>query len=561
MKPTASWEPHALEQGRTALARGEWENALTLLERAVAEAPANGQAWECLAYAQTWLRREQQGIDTRQRAYAVYREQADDLAAARVCLDLVYDFAEVKGEPAIANGWLQRARRLLDEHRGPSAEHALLRALDASFVMASDLPAGETLAGEAVAIARAAGARDVEVLALAVRGLALVTGGRVAEGMNLLDEAVAGALGRDIVDPQWYYFACCCMIDACDRVRDFARALAWCDQLHAFAARWRVQAFLTTCRVKYTAALLWRGEWHAFEAQLEQAITEMADSRPMTVASACARLAELRRRQGRRAEAEALLARAAGHPLVLQVRAAIALDGDDASSALDLLDTILRCTPASSLTERLAALEMKTVAHARLGQTDEARETAAELAAIAERIGTETVRAASLFAAGVAAMAALETDGARRMFEDALFLCENGRSPYEAARVRVELARCHAKLDRGTSASAEVIAALAAFEHLGAAADVARARALHDEIDRVAESRSVEGVRGAKDLLTRRQRDVMLLVAEGLSDQEIAARLYLSEHTVHRHVANVMTRLGVSSRAAAVATALRSRLL
>jgi hypothetical protein len=115
---------------------------------------------------------------------------------------------------------------------------------------------------------------------LAVHGLACVSEGRVAEGMRLLDEAVAAATGREITDPQWYYFACCCMIDACDRVRDFSRSFAWCEQLREFAERWRVQAFLTTCRVKYTAALLWRGEWRAYEEQLEQAISEMTATRP-----------------------------------------------------------------------------------------------------------------------------------------------------------------------------------------------------------------------------------------------------------------------------------------
>jgi DNA-binding NarL/FixJ family response regulator len=55
--------------------------------------------------------------------------------------------------------------------------------------------------------------------------------------------------------------------------------------------------------------------------------------------------------------------------------------------------------------------------------------------------------------------------------------------------------------------------------------------------------------------LTARQLDVLRLVAQGRSDKEIATRLLLSEHTVHRHVANIYTRLGCSTRAAAVAHA------
>jgi DNA-binding NarL/FixJ family response regulator len=61
--------------------------------------------------------------------------------------------------------------------------------------------------------------------------------------------------------------------------------------------------------------------------------------------------------------------------------------------------------------------------------------------------------------------------------------------------------------------------------------------------------------------LTGRELEVLRLIAQGMSNQEIASTLVLSEHTVHRHVANVLGKLGVSSRAAAVAQAARHELL
>jgi DNA-binding CsgD family transcriptional regulator len=61
--------------------------------------------------------------------------------------------------------------------------------------------------------------------------------------------------------------------------------------------------------------------------------------------------------------------------------------------------------------------------------------------------------------------------------------------------------------------------------------------------------------------LTARERQVLALVAQGMSDAEIAASLTLSRHTVHRHVANIFTKLGCSSRAAAVARAAAQGLL
>jgi len=61
--------------------------------------------------------------------------------------------------------------------------------------------------------------------------------------------------------------------------------------------------------------------------------------------------------------------------------------------------------------------------------------------------------------------------------------------------------------------------------------------------------------------LTPREIEVLKLVAEGLNNQAIGERLFVSEHTVHRHVANIFSKLSVSSRAAAVAQAARRNLL
>ena len=60
------------------------------------------------------------------------------------------------------------------------------------------------------------------------------------------------------------------------------------------------------------------------------------------------------------------------------------------------------------------------------------------------------------------------------------------------------------------------------------------------------------------DRLTARERDVLKLVSEGLSNHEIAKRLGRSEHTVHRHISNILTKLDLPSRAAAAAAAVRS---
>ena len=69
------------------------------------------------------------------------------------------------------------------------------------------------------------------------------------------------------------------------------------------------------------------------------------------------------------------------------------------------------------------------------------------------------------------------------------------------------------------------------------------------------------GTGGDASVLTPRELDVLKLVAQGLSNPDIAQRLFLSEHTIHRHLANILRKLGLSSRAAAAAWGVRTGLV
>jgi pimeloyl-ACP methyl ester carboxylesterase/DNA-binding CsgD family transcriptional regulator len=75
------------------------------------------------------------------------------------------------------------------------------------------------------------------------------------------------------------------------------------------------------------------------------------------------------------------------------------------------------------------------------------------------------------------------------------------------------------------------------------------------------EGRQVASPQGAAALFSRREREVLALVARGLSDKEIAQELVVSPHTVHRHVANIRRKIGRPTRTAAVAEAARLGLL
>ena len=148
---------------------------------------------------------------------------------------------------------------------------------------------------------------------------------------------------------------------------------------------------------------------------------------------------------------------------------------------------------------------------------------------------------------GESARASADLELARRKLEDAVDLFGLCEAPYERARARLALARVLVELGEPKRARAEAEAARAAFVALEAPSDVAAAGRLLGT--------------DAASPLTRREHEVLGLVSAGRSNREIASELVVSEHTVHRHVANIRRKLGRSSRTAAVAEAARLGLL
>jgi LuxR family maltose regulon positive regulatory protein len=211
------------------LNRGEWEAARARFEAVLAreETP---EAWEGLAWAAWWLDDPAAIFDARERAYRLYRRRGDHRGAARTATWLGLDYADFKGESAVASGWFARAHRLL-EKRPPCPEHAWLAAFDAHHALMADKDprTAQQLAADAAAISAALGITDVELLSRALEGLALVSQGRIRDGMRLLDEATAAVVAGEVNNLQAMGLACCYLIYACERVRDYPRAFSSCS--------------------------------------------------------------------------------------------------------------------------------------------------------------------------------------------------------------------------------------------------------------------------------------------------------------------------------------------
>jgi DNA-binding NarL/FixJ family response regulator len=150
------------------------------------------------------------------------------------------------------------------------------------------------------------------------------------------------------------------------------------------------------------------------------------------------------------------------------------------------------------------------------------------------------------------AVALVESDPQRALasLRQALGVWQELGAPYETARTRVSLAlACRALRDEET-AGLELHAAREILLRLGGRPDVAR-------IDTLLRRTGSAGNYG----MTERELQVLRLIASGKSNRDIAAALVISEHTVARHVQNIFTKLGVSSRTAASAFAFSHELV
>jgi len=495
-------------------------------------------------------------LDARERAYRIYRERDDALGAARMAIWLVWDYVSYRAEYAVASGWLERARRLL-KGRERTSEYGwlMVREGEVEIYRLHDPAKARDLAHRAAELGRALGDPGVEMIALALEGLALVTEGRVEDGMRRLDEATAAATAGEVKELHAVGVVCCWQMFACERVRDYERAAQWCNRAKEFAKRWRNLPLSAVCRSQYAGVLIWRGEWAAAEAELTAAAGDLGATKPAMVGQAMARLGDLRLRQGRFEEAAGLFDQGGTYPAASLGRATLMLERGDARGTAAEVERLLRQLPGDDRTGRAALVELAVRAHAGYGDLEEAAARLEELERIAADVGTDPLRASASAARGTLAAARGDHKAAALSFEESADLYLRSGAPFEEGRTRLDLAASLARIGQRDRARREAAAAAKALRRLGAAGAAAHGDAL------VAELSAPEPPGPAAAPLTPRQLEILRLVARGATNADIARRLALSEHTVKRHVANLLTRLGLKSRAAAAAHATKLGLL
>ena len=546
MPPMTGDAPSALvARGEDALRDRDFASASEAFAGALAETESP-QALDGLGRALWWQGHVDGAIAHRERAYAAFRKRGERERAAGIALWLSREYLEAFGNPPASNGWLARAEGLL-EGQPTGSDHGWLELTRGARV--SDPDEMRVHAKAALDIARRFGDVDLEASALALLGRGLLLGGAVEPGVAALDEAMMLITAGESTDALTFGDVCCVVTLACEESGELERLMRWNEVVDAFLARnphGALLSFCGTCGAEFFQA---KGDLAMAERCLVDALQALEGTghRSRCIHPA-AKLAELRVLQGRIEEAERLLSGYEDLPESLGGSVAVhRARGEHAVAAALLLRRLNRIgdtIPAAPLLSTLVEVQLEA------GDRAGASATTGRVAALAERTGTRRVLAIAAISQGRVARAS-EDPSARPLLEDAMEAFASLQMPMDAALARLELA-LSLRGDEPAMALREASVAFESLENLGAVRDADRAAALIRDLGGPART-------GPKllGLLTARETEVLGLLGEGLSNAEIAARLYISTKTAGNHVGNVLSKLHLRSRQEAAAFAVR----
>ena len=458
----------------------------------------------------------------------------------------LWEAYHLNNEFAQANGWMARARELGPDEAGAEPGWLLITMAYGRIAAGAFDEAVQLLAR---ARERATAAHDADQLAFStlLTGRALVKSGRFAEGLDWLDDAMLRVVAGETTARTTSLLFCAaigtCQVEARDmsRVREWSIALgSWLDAVPPFGG-----PFYGNCLTYRAVHLRLAGQWAAALAELQEACRSLADGAgTRLLGHARYELGESHRLLGDFPEAEAAFRAAAfsggpTQPGLALLRLGL---GDVAAAAAGIRRALGESTGPSAHVDLLPAAVTVLLA---AGSAEEAAAAAAELGRLAEHFASDSVRAAQARALGEVALADGEWEKALPELRRASDLWRELDVPYETARCSVLLARAYRGVGDDEAAGLELESARHAFTRLGAGPDLL-------EIESMLLSPGIASQQG----LSPREVEVLRLIVHGLTNRAIASELFISERTVHRHVSNILGKLGVSSRTQAATRAI-----
>lgn len=539
-------EQSLIDQGYAALRVGDSSTARRVFESASVNGE-RGATLEGFARAGYLDHEYLPAIELWGSAYEAYRREADGVGAIRVARTLAYMHLSIVGDRAVMQGWFARAVSLLADE-GPCPETGWVSLNKGMFQ--SDQVVKEQHYRDALAHARDSGDSSLEFATLAYLGASLVHNDRVDEGMLLLDEALAAVAGRDVDDFTVVQEIFCQLFAACEYAHDVDRADQWIRVGEDIATRRKLPAVAAFCRTHYGGLLTAAGRWSEADAALSDAVRIWGIGHTWLRLGALVRLADLRVRQGRFEEAEHLLSGLDGDVEAALPLAATHLQRGETDLAVGVLKRALgEIDPTSVAAVPLWAALVD--AHIAAGDHHGAAISLDRLMDCATRNPGFYVRATAAMARGRLCLAEATGDPCGCLRE-ALSGFAKAKAPMELAQAHFELARALAA-EHPEGALAEARAALEGFERLPAGRQADAVSALMRSLG--SRERLTQRTSG---VLTKREAEVLVLLGHGLTNPEIANRLYISRKTVEHHVSRLLAKLGLRSRAEAAVYATRA---
>ncbi|HET9423607.1 MAG TPA: helix-turn-helix transcriptional regulator [Nocardioides sp.] len=527
-----------LASARDALARRDYRTAYAALREADDHGPLPADDLSMLADAAWWLGQISEFLDLTERLHQAY------LADGRVDLAAVHALGiggtwMMRGELAQGSGWFNRGRRLLEgQPRGQG--HGLLLYFDALEALGEQrLDDATAAAKELQGLGPQLGDETFTAFGLLVEGMAEVRRGHLREGFALMDEAMLPVLANR-VSADWAGNIYCTIMSICYDVMDLGRAREWTRATERWLSDFSdAVMYLGVCRAHRLQLHAVEGAWSEVEREAAEVERDLLDLNLEAVAETAYQLGETYRLRGLSDLADACYRKAAERGREPQPGASLLrLATGDAEGAWSTVCTALSSAgPDPFACARLLRAQVEIGLAA--GHVGAAVAAANRLDEIRQRYRTPGFAAWADQARGAALLAEGAPGDAVRPLSDAAAAYRRIAAPYDAARADLLLARAHRAQGDDDTAAAHERAAAEAFEALGV-------------------PRPWDGEVSAGTLpggLTGREAEVLVAVAAGGSNRDVAATLTISEATVRRHLANIYVKLGVGTRTAAAAWA------
>jgi len=457
-----------VRSARDAFTRQEWHRAFDLFRRLEGTGALAGPDFERAGEAAFWVGDDGEYTRFYERAFADYTSRGQSARAGLAAVCLAEAFYH-RLAASVSRGWLKRAERLLADHPD-SVEHAYLLRLQAVLAIeqARDYETGLKLAVRVEELAERHGDRDLQALGRQDHGRALIALGRVTEGMALLDEVMASAVGGEL-SPIVVGKSYCNMITSCSALADYRRAGEWSASAVDWCEAHSDSVFPGLCRVHRAEVLRLRGAWADAEIEAQRVSGKFADHE--IVAAAVYEVGEIRLRMGDHAGAEDAFRHA--HQLgrdPMPGLAALRLAQGRLDAARSLLDRSLADASRGPL-DRIRLLPLRVEIALAEGDLATARDAVEGMEELRRPFESPVFEAACLQARGHLLLGE-GSAGAAAVLERAVKTWNDAELPYEGARARVLLARAYADAGDTDAAELEVGAARATFARLGARADL-----------------------------------------------------------------------------------------